>query len=55
MTLLLCSAPHLLPSTLLAEREREVAAHISSNGGRWRFGEEMARAIKVRSTLRRTW
>ena len=44
----LCHWSKHAPARLLdAEREREASNLIRSNGGRWKHGEEMIRALKV--------
>jgi hypothetical protein len=39
--------PDLFRLATRAEREREAFALVKSNGGRWRHGEEIGRALKV--------
>jgi len=34
---------------MAAEREREAGTLIKSNGGRWKHGDELGRAIRVRA------
>lgn len=38
-----------------AEREREATELIRSNGGRWKFSDEMVRALKVRKPCGEAW